>query len=111
RSGLASISPARVRRGASYPVARGQRSEIEAALDRLRDQGTDVVVLLSRSEGLYEQLQREGVMTRGAARWPNLSVEQLPTRDHMLRALWVQRLVHESLDRGLQRVLKVAVAA
>ena len=111
RSGLASISPARVRRGASHPVARGQRSEIEAALDRLRDQGTEIVVLLSRSEGLYEQLQREGVMTRGAVRWPNLSVEQLPTRDHMLRALWVQRLVHESLDRGLRRVLKVAVAA
>jgi alpha-beta hydrolase superfamily lysophospholipase len=111
RSGLAALSPTRVRRGASQPVARGQRAEVRAALDRLRDQGTEVIVLLSRGEGLYDQLQREGVMSPGASRWPNLSVEQLPTRDHMLRALWVQRLVHASLDRGLQRALGVAVAA
>lgn len=111
RSGLASVSPARVRRGASHPVERGQRAQLETALDRLRDQGTEVALLLSRGEGLYDQLARHDVLTRGRARWPNLTVEQLPTRDHMVRALWVQRLVHERLDNALQRTLAVAQAA
>jgi hypothetical protein len=39
-------------------------------------------------------------------RWPNLSIEQLPTSDHMFRAIWVQRHVHGLLDAALERVLE-----
>jgi hypothetical protein len=32
-------------------------------------------------------------------------VEALPTRDHVFRAVWLQHLVHESVDRALDHVL------
>lgn len=104
REGIHSISPARLRAGARHPVERAQSADIERALDRLRDQGTQALLLLSRGEGLHDQLERQGVLDR-LDRWPNLAVEEIPTRDHMFRALWLQRHVHASLDRELERVI------
>lgn len=104
REAIHSISPARLRAGAGHPIERAQSAEIERALDRLREQGTLGLLLLSRGEGLYDQLQRQGVLDR-LDRWPNLAVEEIPTRDHMFRALWLQRHVHASLDRELDRVI------
>jgi hypothetical protein len=47
---------------------------------------------------------RQGALDQ-LERWPNLTVERIPSTDHMFRALWLQRHVHESMDRGLDRVL------
>jgi pimeloyl-ACP methyl ester carboxylesterase len=104
KSVILSMRPGRIRAGARHPVERAQSAEVERALDTLRDQGTEALLLFSRGEGLYDQLARQGVLDR-LEDWPNLAVEQIPTRDHMFRALWLQRHVHEALDRGLERVL------
>jgi hypothetical protein len=101
---IRSLSPTRLRAGAGHPVERAQAVEIERALDRLREQQTHAVLLFSQGEGLYDQLARQGVLNQ-ANRWPNLVWEELPTRDHMFRAIWLQRHVHASLDRALERVL------
>ena len=61
-------------------------------------------MLHSEGASLYDQLVRQGALDQHE-RWPNLTVEQIPSRDHTFRALWLQRHVHESLDRALDRVL------
>jgi pimeloyl-ACP methyl ester carboxylesterase len=104
RAVASSLRPGRLRSGAGHPVEQGQRAEIERALDKLRDQGTETLLLLSRREGLADQLRRQGVLDR-LERWPNLSFETIPSTDHMFRALWLQRHVHAALDRALDRVL------
>lgn len=104
---MSSLRPARVRARASHPVEREQSEQIEQVLDMLRDRGTEALMLLSRGEGLHDQLRRQGVLDR-LERWPNLVVEQIPTHDHMFRALWLQRHVHASLDRALDRMIAKA---
>jgi hypothetical protein len=54
---------------------------------------------------LYDQFVRQGVIQR-LGRWPNLSIAQLPSSDHMFRAIWLQRHVHGLLDDALERVLE-----
>jgi pimeloyl-ACP methyl ester carboxylesterase len=104
RNAIGSLSPARLLAGKGHPVERAQAAQIESALDRLREQETHALLLLSQGEGLLDQLKRQGVLGEGN-RWPNLVCEELPTRDHMFRAIWLQRHVHASLDRALERVL------
>lgn len=99
-----SIRPGRIRRGARHPVERSQRGEIERALDQLREQGTETLMLLAYGEPLFDQLVRYGQID-ALDRWPNLTLERIPTRDHMFRALWLQQRVHESMDRALERTL------
>lgn len=104
------LSPGRLRSALIRPVQRAQRPTIEAALHRLRDQGTETLLLLSRGEGLRDQLARQGVL--GAqTRWPNLTIEAIPSRDHLFRALWLQRHVHAALDRALERTLERVLTA
>jgi alpha-beta hydrolase superfamily lysophospholipase len=91
-------------------VEAAQASEVTLALDRLRDNGTKTLFLLSQGEPLYDQLEREGRMQR-LDQWPNVSMERIPSKDHNVRAIWVQRHVHESLDRALDTVLAPAVPA
>ena len=105
KTALAAIRPSQLRSSAGNPVERSQRDEIERAFDRLREQGTHGLMLFSGGEGLYDQLVRLGFLER-IDRWPNLSIEQLPTSDHMFRAIWVQRHVHGLLDAALERVLE-----
>jgi alpha-beta hydrolase superfamily lysophospholipase len=104
RRGISSLRPSRLRSGAGHPVERSQSAAIERALDQLRDQHSEALLLLSRGEGLTDQLLRQGVLDH-LERWPNLRCEEIPSRDHLFRALWVQRDVHAALDRALERVL------
>jgi alpha-beta hydrolase superfamily lysophospholipase len=86
--------------------ARGTRASRspEQILDRLAGHGTDMLLLLVQEPGLFA-LMPEGDVESWAARWPNLVIEELPTEDHMARALWLQQLTHERLDAGLERLL------
>jgi pimeloyl-ACP methyl ester carboxylesterase len=81
-----------------------QESEVGLALDKLRDQGTEVLLALSEGEPLYDQFEREGRLTR-MDRWPNVTIERLPSHDHMVRALWIQSAVQARLDRSLDNLL------
>jgi SAM-dependent methyltransferase len=101
---IRSIRPGRLRAGAQRPVERSQAAQVSRALDHLRDRGTEALLLLSQGEPLYDRLARGGQLD-ALARWPNLSVERIPSTDHMFRAFELQRLVHASLDRVLDRVL------
>jgi hypothetical protein len=109
RTAIASIRPARLRAGAGHPVERAQRPALEHVLDRLRDHGTDALLLLSRGEPLFDQLVRAQVIER-RERWPNLAIEQIPSRDHLFRALALQARVHGALDGALERVLARQIA-
>jgi alpha-beta hydrolase superfamily lysophospholipase len=110
RTAVKSMRPSRIRLGARHQVERAQRDQIERDLDQLRDQGTEALLLMSYGEPLYDQFVRQGQLD-DLGRWPNLTLERIPSRDHMFRALWLQQRVHASLDRALERVLARAVAS
>jgi pimeloyl-ACP methyl ester carboxylesterase len=101
-------APARLTAGA-LSRARGQRrtDPVEQALDRLRARDTQVMLLFSDDEPLYEELSDSGVVSR-LHRWPNVMLERVPGYDHPLRPLVAQRRAHEALDRALSRELERA---
>jgi alpha-beta hydrolase superfamily lysophospholipase len=107
---IESLRPRRMRERKLHPVESAQSGQVDEALDRLRAQGTEVLLLLSEAEPLYAQFERQGRLEK-LDRWPNLTVERYESRDHMFRALWVQKHVVESLDRGLERVLNALPAS
>jgi pimeloyl-ACP methyl ester carboxylesterase len=82
-------------------------ASVDRVLDALRDRGTQTLLLTGREEPLVVQFEREGRFER-MAEWPNVTFEEIPSGDHQFRALWVQRSVKDSLDRGLERALKAA---
>lgn len=110
RSALARVLPGRIRAGARRPVETAEGERINRALDQLRDQQTEALLLFSQGEPLYDQLLRQRQLERLDS-WPNLIVDQIPSADHMFRALWLQRYVHDSVDRALERSLARSAAS
>ncbi len=101
---VARAIPVRViSRGRPTPPA----TSIERILDRLRDKGTRVVMAFSEDEPVRVELARDGILAQ-LARWPNLTLDDLPGRDHTLRPIVAQRGVHDLLDRELARELQRA---
>ncbi len=85
-----------------------QRSQLEPALlqfDALADSETRVMMLFGKSEVLYGQMRRLGLLDL-LPRWPLLQVVELPTKDHELRPLQIQELVRERVDRFIGEVLE-----
>jgi alpha-beta hydrolase superfamily lysophospholipase len=109
RMAISGLRSDRLRAIRGETVESSQTPYVNGALDRLRDQGTEALVLLCEREPLYDQLAREGQLDQ-LARWPNLTIERIPSRDHMFRALWLQHHVHACLDRALDRVLAATFA-
>jgi pimeloyl-ACP methyl ester carboxylesterase len=107
---LRGLRPSQIRAGAHRPVERAQKGQVNNALDRLRDHGTEALLLLSHGEPLFDQLTRGGQLAHIEA-WPNLKVEPIPSGDHMFRDFALQEGVRESLDRALERVLERVHAA
>jgi hypothetical protein len=66
-----------------------------------------MVLMLSEGEQLLRMLHGRGLAGRVAA-CPNLVVERLPGEDHLLRPLWVQRVV---IDRFISALLELRAAA
>jgi alpha-beta hydrolase superfamily lysophospholipase len=81
-----------------------QETEVTIALDKLRDQGTEILMTLSEGEPLYDQFEREGRLAH-LDMWPNVTLERIADKDHEVRALPTQTLIHEQLDRCLERLL------
>jgi hypothetical protein len=81
-----------------------RKRETEDAFDLLRDRGTDLLLLFSRTEALHERLIADGQIDQ-LDHWPNVRVIQLPTTDHTVRANHVQRVVAAALDEELDRAL------
>ncbi len=99
------LRPARIRAGLRRPAERAQAEEARRAFEAFDARGLNASFLLSRGEALHGQLSRLGVLS-DLERWPGVRVEALPTRDHAFHAVWLQRLVHASADRALDRTLQ-----
>lgn len=93
---------ASARRGGSEEVA--QHHSVQTWLSTLTAHGTDVAMIFSMQEPLYEQILRFGYNDR-PVEWPNLFIEQTPVRDHNLRAPWVQALISDRIDAAIRRQL------
>jgi alpha-beta hydrolase superfamily lysophospholipase len=99
-----------------YPVAwlqhRLGRDEMDHAFDQLREQGTNIVVLFTPGEQVYEELSAEGRVERLSGR-ENVDITELPGEGwaHTLQPLPLQRYVHRVLDDALHRELDRLPAA
>jgi pimeloyl-ACP methyl ester carboxylesterase len=82
-----------------------RRHEFDRALDQLRDSHKHIMLVFSEGEPLFEELKRDGRLD-SMDRWPNLTIEVLPGRDHILQALRSQRDAHLALDCALERELE-----
>jgi pimeloyl-ACP methyl ester carboxylesterase len=112
-----SVTPDRVRTVAVHalrtPVERGRRRRRaqrrvrrdEGDLDRLRDAGKQLTMLIGRDEPILDRFQRDGILER-LDRWPNVALHRLPTRDHTFRAPWLQDRVHAALDAAVTAELE-----
>ncbi len=98
------------RAGVRTSVEANQENRVDEALDLLRERGTQLSLMLSLAQPLYDQFEREGRIAE-LHRWPNVSIEVIPSRDHVCRALWIQRYLHERFDVALDRVLERAPEA
>jgi hypothetical protein len=83
---------------------RGERDELDAALEQLAGQGTNLTFIFTDEEPLYDELTREGRLD-GA---PNLQVATVRTgaNTHALQPPWVQAEVHRLMDDALERELR-----
>jgi pimeloyl-ACP methyl ester carboxylesterase len=106
----ANLRPDRLRASAGHPVESADARELLQALDTLRGRGTETLLLLSQDEALHRQFMSPEVLER-FGREPGLTVEEIPSRDHIFRAIPLQRHVHDALDRGLERVLAAVSAS
>jgi dienelactone hydrolase len=85
------------------PVAK-TRAQIIRSFDRLRDRGQKATLIFCDGEPLREELEAGGLL-RDDGRWPNLTVELVPGRDHTFRPVWMHAPVHEAVDRALERAI------
>jgi dienelactone hydrolase len=110
RDGMQYVRPDRAWRLLRRSLEREEGRRAVAAFDYLRSAEVETLMVLGQQEALLEQFVRQGLM-RKLGRWPNLTLEQTPSRDHMFREFWLQRLVHDSIDRAIERVVATNGAA
>jgi alpha-beta hydrolase superfamily lysophospholipase len=105
RAAIADDFPNARVRSLECPGARRQAADAIAAFDRLRERGTEVLLLFGEQEALYHEFAHQGLLDQ-LDRWPNVRLERIPSRDQMFRAQWLQRHVHERVDEALKRMLE-----
>ncbi len=83
------------------------REPIEELFDALRDRDQRGLLLFTGKEVLRTELAGNGVLDR-MERWPNLELALMGTAadTHTLTPLWLQRQVHDRIDRVLRQELK-----
>jgi hypothetical protein len=80
-------------------------TELDGALDRLREAGKHILLAFSENEPVHEELERDGQWDR-RDRWPNVEFALIPGRDHALRPVESQRCAHDHLDLALDQELQ-----
>jgi pimeloyl-ACP methyl ester carboxylesterase len=93
-----------VRRRGAAGVAGAHAGIVETALRHLELRGIETLLLFSGGEPLLEELERDGWVQRIAAT-ARIHLDRLPSTDHNVRALALQRRVHAAFDRALERAL------
>ncbi|MBV9310772.1 MAG: alpha/beta fold hydrolase [Solirubrobacterales bacterium] len=76
----------------------------DEALDKLRTMPTRAMFLFATGEPLEEELAESGWLSL-LEQQSNVTIERIPVRDHTMRPTWAQGLVHQALDRALEREL------
>jgi alpha-beta hydrolase superfamily lysophospholipase len=76
---------------------------VEGIFDSLRDRDQRTHLLFTGSEPLHREFTAKGLL-RDLDRWPNLDLSILGTSadTHTLTPVWLQRQVHELVDRALE---------
>lgn len=100
--------PASARAPAGGPAEVGAaRDPIEELFDELRDRGQRGLLLFTGKEVLRGELTDKGVLER-MDRWPNLelAIKGTSADTHTLTPVWLQRQVHELVDRVLEEELE-----
>lgn len=110
--GRAASAPLRARQRVAARRDEQQRTAgaayepIEGLFDALRDRGQRALLLFTGQEVLHRELAEKGVLAR-MERWPNLElvVKGTSAETHTLTPLWLQREVHDLVDRLLETEL------
>jgi pimeloyl-ACP methyl ester carboxylesterase len=78
------------------------REPLEDLFSALRDRDQRTLLLFTGKEVLHRELTQKGILDR-LDRWPNLELALMGTSadTHTLTPLWLQRQVHERVDRAL----------
>jgi hypothetical protein len=79
-------------------------AQIVRSFDRLRERGQEATLIFCDGEPLRDELE-EGGLVADDARWPNVTIELVPGRDHTFRPVWMHPSVHEAVDRALERAI------
>ncbi|MGI8624081.1 MAG: hypothetical protein ACR2NB_11505, partial [Solirubrobacteraceae bacterium] len=85
--------------------SRARIAQTDAALDRLRERGKHVTLIVGQDEPIILRLQDDGHLDR-LGEWPNVDLQRIPARDHTFRAPWLQRVVHGLLDEAVDAELE-----
>jgi alpha-beta hydrolase superfamily lysophospholipase len=91
--------------GGSAPPPVDRSALLASVFDRLRDRDQHALLLFTGSEPLHDELASKGLLDDARPRWPNLEIAIRGTSadTHTLTPLWLQRQVHELVDRALER--------
>ncbi len=77
---------------------------IDSSLDSISARKVRTLLLLSDGEAMTDFLRETGRIDR-MDRWPNIELARIPIADHIFRPSWAQRVVSETLERGLEAIL------
>ncbi len=74
--------------------------------ERLQERDQHALLLFTGREPLHRELAARGLLARMAS-WPNIEIAIRGTSadTHTLTPLWLQRQVHELVDRALEQEL------
>ena len=103
-TGRAILALIETARGVSAAAERSQLGPVIDTFDAFMEADTSILFLFAEGEPLYDQFRMLGVLD-SLGKWPNVRVEQLPTRDHQLRPLSTQEFVHVRIDQFLTELL------
>jgi pimeloyl-ACP methyl ester carboxylesterase len=82
-------------------VSTDRHEAARRVLDHLAADHVSYVMVNSQSSRLWSELGLDS----GSREWPQVVLDELPTKDHMARAIWLQRIMHQRVDDALERVI------
>jgi hypothetical protein len=86
---------------------RAEIRNVAKILDQLGSAGGQITLILADVERLLRILQQPALTGR-LERYPNITVERIPTIDHLLRPLWIQDLAFERAETAMRGLITVA---
>lgn len=76
-------------------------ADARRVFEGLHSSGAHALLLFSEAEPMWEALHRSG-MAKRISKWPEVRVQSLPTVDHDLRPLWIQKMLVDLVEAELR---------